>query len=74
MYVFQLFPPRHAIFYVSTPRVKHVRPSHAFRVQFEIPQHTFSSLKVDQLKLSGEMYKPYKGVRGRSTGDVEWRW
>ncbi|KAK7696571.1 hypothetical protein QCA50_001229 [Cerrena zonata] len=54
--------------------IKYVRPSRAFRVQFEIPQHTFSSLKVDQLKMTGEMYKPYKGVRGRSTGDVEWRW
>ena len=50
------------------------RPSRAFRVKFEVLQHTFSALKVDQLKLTGEMYKPYKGVRGRSMGDVEWRW
>lgn len=55
-------------------RSKNPRPSRAFRITFEIAQHSFSSLKVDQLKLSGEMYKPYKGVRGRSTGDVEWRW
>jgi AP-3 complex subunit mu len=32
-----------------------------------------SALKVDQLKLSGETYKPYKGVRGRALGRVEWR-
>lgn len=50
------------------------RPSRGFRIKFEVLQHTFSSLKVDQLKLTGEMYKPYKGVRGRSMGDVEWRW
>ena len=50
------------------------RPSRAFRVRFEVLQHTFSALKVDQLKITGELYKPYKGVRGRSSGDVEWRW
>ncbi|KAI0079752.1 clathrin adaptor mu subunit [Panus rudis PR-1116 ss-1] len=50
------------------------RPSRAFRVTFEVANHTFSSLKVNQLKLSGEAYKPYKGVRGYSKGDVEWRW
>ncbi|KAH8986338.1 clathrin adaptor mu subunit [Lactarius akahatsu] len=32
-----------------------------------------SALKIDQLKLSGETYKPYKGVRGRALGRVEWR-
>jgi len=50
------------------------RPAHAIRIRFEIHQHTFSVLKVDQLKLTGEAYNPYKGVRGRSVGDVEWRW
>ncbi|KAF6762910.1 mu-adaptin 3 [Ephemerocybe angulata] len=50
------------------------RPSHALQVRFEIQSHTFSALKVDQLKITGEGYKPYKGVRGRSTGNVEWRW
>ncbi|KAI0922027.1 hypothetical protein AcW1_004151 [Taiwanofungus camphoratus] len=50
------------------------RPSHAFRVRFEIIQHSFSALKIDQLKLTGELYKPYKGMRGKSVGDVEWRW
>lgn len=55
-------------------RTKLPRPSRAFKIKFEVLQHSFSSLKVDQLKLTGELYKPYKGVRGRSMGDVEWRW
>ena len=50
------------------------RPSRAVQVRFEIHGRTFSSLKVDQLKVTGENYKPYKGFRGRSTGNVEWRW
>ncbi|KAJ3554797.1 hypothetical protein NM688_g2919 [Phlebia brevispora] len=50
-----------------------LRGNFASRVKFEILQYSFSSLKVDQLRLTGEIYKPYKGVRGRATGDVEWR-
>lgn len=50
------------------------RPAHALQVRFAISSYTFSALKVDQLKVTGEVYKPYKGVRGRVTGDVEWRW
>jgi len=50
------------------------RPSHALQIRFEIQSYTFSALKVDQLRVTGETYKPYKGVRGRSTGNVEWRW
>ncbi|TFK29335.1 clathrin adaptor, mu subunit [Coprinopsis marcescibilis] len=50
------------------------RPSHAMQISFEIQSHTFSALKVDQLKITGEAYKSYKGVRGRSVGNVEWRW
>ncbi|KAF8165113.1 Mu homology domain-containing protein [Crassisporium funariophilum] len=57
----------------STPPVA-PRPSHALQVRFEIQSHTFSTLKVEQLQITGEAYKPYKGVRGRSTGYVEWRW
>ncbi|KAI0092541.1 clathrin adaptor mu subunit [Irpex rosettiformis] len=57
-----------------TTTSKNPRPSKAFRITFEIPQHSFSSLKVEQLKLTGEVYKPYKGVRVKSTGDLEWRW
>ncbi|KAJ4472058.1 Mu homology domain-containing protein [Lentinula aciculospora] len=52
------------------------RPSHAIRVRFDISSHTYSALKVGQLKVTDakENYKPYKGVRGRSSGEVEWRW
>ncbi|KAJ3524048.1 hypothetical protein NMY22_g11176 [Coprinellus aureogranulatus] len=41
------------------------RPSHALQIRFNIQSHTFSALKVDQLRITGEAYKPYKGVRGR---------
>jgi len=57
-----------------TSTIQHPRPSHALRIRCEINQHSFSGLKVDQLKMTGEMYKPYKGVRGRSNVDIEWRW
>ncbi|CCM04021.1 uncharacterized protein FIBRA_06178 [Fibroporia radiculosa] len=50
------------------------RLSRAFRVHFEIMKHSFSALKIDQLKLTGELYKPYKGMRGKSAGNLEWRW
>lgn len=50
------------------------RPAHALYVRFEIPSYTFSALKVEQLKITGETYKPYKGIRGRAIGNVEWRW
>jgi len=58
----------------TTPLTLSPRPSHALQIRFEIHSYTFSALKVDQLKVTGEMYKPYKGVRGRSLGNVEWRW
>ncbi|KJA24614.1 hypothetical protein HYPSUDRAFT_38679 [Hypholoma sublateritium FD-334 SS-4] len=57
----------------STPSIA-PRPSHALQVQFDIQSYTFSSLKVEQLKITGETYKPYKGIRGRAIGNVEWRW
>ncbi|GBE79230.1 clathrin adaptor mu subunit [Sparassis latifolia] len=57
-----------------TSTAKLPRPARAFRVRFEILQHSFSAVKIDQLKLTGEVYKPYKGMRGKSAGDVEWRW
>jgi AP-3 complex subunit mu len=58
---------------LSSPSIA-PRPSHALQVRFEIQSYTFSLLKVEQLKITGETYKPYKGVRGRAHGDVEWRW
>ncbi|KAF5322424.1 hypothetical protein D9619_001063 [Psilocybe cf. subviscida] len=57
----------------TTPSIT-PRPSHALQIRFEIQSYTFSSLKVEQLKITGEAYKPYKGVRGRAIGNVEWRW
>ncbi|KAJ7179515.1 Mu homology domain-containing protein [Mycena filopes] len=50
------------------------QPAHALQVRFAVSSYTFSALKVDQLKVTGEVYKPYKGVRGRAVADVEWRW
>ena len=58
----------------AAPRAEAPRPSRAFRVRFEIPQHNFSAIKIEQLKLTGEAYKPYKGMRGSSFGNIEWRW
>lgn len=72
----------------STPSTKPTtpRPSHAIQFRFEIPGHTYSAMKVEQLKVTqsgmggvsdtgkGGPQKPYKGVRGRSVGDIEWRW
>ncbi|EPQ59498.1 clathrin adaptor, mu subunit [Gloeophyllum trabeum ATCC 11539] len=57
-----------------TSSIPNPRAARAFRVRFAIQQHTFSALKIDQLRLTGEAYKPYKGVRGRSLVDLEWRW
>lgn len=52
----------------------HPRPARAAQISFALPPGTMlSALKVDQLKLSGETYKLYKGVRGRALGRVEWR-
>ncbi|KAF9008839.1 Mu homology domain-containing protein [Cyathus striatus] len=52
------------------------RPAHAIQLRFEIQTYTYSALKVGNLKVTAdrETYKPYKGVRGKSTGNVEWRW
>ncbi|KIY45989.1 clathrin adaptor, mu subunit [Fistulina hepatica ATCC 64428] len=50
------------------------RPTHAVQTRLSISSHTFSSIKVEELKMTGEMYKPYKGVRGNTTCDIEWRW
>lgn len=57
-----------------TCKEKIPRPAHAFQIRFELPSYSFSSLKVDQVRLSGEAYKMYKGVRTVSCGSIEWRW
>ncbi|WVQ78401.1 hypothetical protein IAT38_000487 [Cryptococcus sp. DSM 104549] len=51
-------------------------PSPAFDVNFTIQHHSFSNLRVDQLKVQGDvMYKPFKGVRMLArAGKVEVRW
>jgi len=52
----------------------HPRPARAAQVSFALPAGAMlSALTVDQLKVSGETYKPYKGVRARALGRVEWR-
>ncbi|KAH9029713.1 hypothetical protein EDB84DRAFT_1495735 [Lactarius hengduanensis] len=45
----------------------HPRPARAAQISALL-----SALKIDQLELSGETYTPYKGVRGRALGRVEW--
>lgn len=51
-------------------------PAPAFEVNYVIPNHSFSGLKVDQLKVLGDvMYKPFKGVRmAAKAGKMEVRW
>lgn len=57
-------------------REAQVSPAPAFEVSYTIPNHTFSGLKVDQLKVLGDvMYKPFKGVRmSAKAGRMEVRW
>ncbi|KAI9456967.1 hypothetical protein BJY52DRAFT_1212705 [Lactarius psammicola] len=51
----------------------HPRPARAAQIPFAQPADALlGALKIDQLKLS-EMHRPYKGVRGRALGRVEWR-
>ncbi|GMK59576.1 hypothetical protein CspeluHIS016_0801820 [Cutaneotrichosporon spelunceum] len=47
--------------FVSTSRAT---PDPAFAVRFKISNYTYSGLRVDQLKVSGDVaYKPFKGLR-----------
>jgi len=43
-------------------------------VRYDIAKYSHSSIKIDQLKMTGETYKPFKGFRANSRGDVDWRW
>ncbi|ORX40010.1 putative adaptor complex subunit medium chain 3 [Kockovaella imperatae] len=54
----------------------HSTPSPAFDIAFTIPNHSYSGLKVDQLKVSGDVnYKPFKGIRQIArAGKMEVRW
>lgn len=57
-----------------TSKAQVPRPAHAFQIRFELPSHSFSSVRIDQVRLSSELYKMYKGVRVQSCGSIEWRW
>ncbi|CAD6591025.1 MAG: hypothetical protein TREMPRED_005960 [Tremellales sp. Tagirdzhanova-0007] len=51
-------------------------PAPSFIIAFIIQSHSFSGIKVDQLKVQGDIvYKPFKGVRtSAKAGKVEVRW
>lgn len=52
----------------------HPRLARAAQISFALPAGALLSLlKIDQLKLSAETYKLYKGMRGWALGRVEWR-
>ncbi len=54
-----------------------VRPTHVLSTSFTVANvangSTFSGLRVGKFSVS-EDYTPYKGVRGRAEGKIEWRW
>ena len=56
--------------------IPHPLASPSFNLSFAINHHSFSGLKVDQLKVTGDvMYKPFKGVRTTAkAGKVDVRW
>ncbi|KAG9041444.1 hypothetical protein FS837_012257, partial [Tulasnella sp. UAMH 9824] len=58
--------------WTSTEQVP--RPSRSIMMHFQTPHMLFSGIKVDQLKMTSEVYKPYKGVKIASKAAVEWRW
>ncbi|WOO77123.1 AP-3 complex subunit mu-1 [Vanrija pseudolonga] len=50
-------------------------PDPAFSVDFSVTGHTYSGLRVDGLKVLGEGYKPFKGVRTTAkSGRIDVRW
>lgn len=51
-------------------------PSPAFVVDFQIGQYSFSGVRVDQLKVQGDVAnKPFKGIRTfTKSGRYEVRW
>ena len=46
----------------------------AFRVKYNITKYNYSSIKIDQLRMTGGMYKPFDGSWANSKRDVDWRW
>ncbi|KAI9637856.1 adaptor complex subunit medium chain 3 [Dioszegia hungarica] len=59
-----------------TSTAQHPVPSPSFDLAFLIQHQTFSGLRIDQLKVAGDvMYKPFKGVKVASkAGRYEVRW
>lgn len=60
----------------SCHSIQHPLPSPSVTVAFVIQHQSFSGLRIDQLKVTGDvMYKPFKGVRINSkAGRYEVRW
>ncbi|KAF9520375.1 hypothetical protein BS47DRAFT_1311803 [Hydnum rufescens UP504] len=56
-----------------TSSVPHPRISRSLSATFSLPQSSLSGLKVEQMKMAKEGYKPYKGVRFSARGSIEWR-
>ncbi|KAK4057449.1 hypothetical protein OIO90_001518 [Microbotryomycetes sp. JL221] len=56
--------------YFCPPETK---PSPAFTVSFDSPMAGFSGVRIASLKMSGESYSVFKGVKSRGRGTVEVR-
>ncbi|KAM0786883.1 hypothetical protein ACM66B_002308 [Microbotryomycetes sp. NB124-2] len=56
--------------YFSPPDTK---PAPAFTVSFDSPMSSFSGVRIASLKVSGEAYSIYKGVKSKGRGLVEVR-
>jgi len=60
---------------IDTPlRDKYPRISTALNVTFQLNQTNFSALKLHDLKVTRETYKPFRGVRSKASGKVDVRW
>ena len=60
----------------DTPRSARPTPDPAFTIAYNVSNYTYSGLRVDQLRVAGDVgYKPFKGVRTSArSGRVEVRW
>ncbi|ORY88347.1 Mu homology domain-containing protein [Leucosporidium creatinivorum] len=56
--------------YYTSP---HTKPPPSFQVTFDSPSSAFSGLRISALKVAGEGYSIYKGVRLRGKGEIEVR-
>lgn len=54
----------------------HPGPSPSFQIEYTVQNHSYSGIRVDQLKVAGDvLYKPYKGVRSiAKAGKLDVRW